>query len=247
MRTWRPLAALAILAASLLTVGGPASAAPPPHVITFVNHTGATIWIGSTVNADGSTAFVSLPMLADGQSAAKAIPETNSPYHWRGTFFARQRCSGVSGSTFHCLVGDCGRYASHCVTGEQPASLAEFNFDRSDGLAPWYDVSYVNAVSVPITITPSGVPVPPPGTRPCSTAGCPGELLSACPAANLRRAPDGSPMLCVNPARDSKTAYSNAITARCPRAYTWSRQDTEPGNQTVFDCPACSGFTITFH
>ena len=247
MWTWRTLACLVLVAGSLLTAGPAADAAATPHVVTFVNRTGGPIWIGSSVNADGSRAFVSLPMLLDGQSASKAIPgEVSAPFHWRGTFFARQRCSGVSGSTFHCLVGDCGPDASHCVRGEQPASLAEFNFDRADALAPWYDVSYVNAVSVPITITPTGAPPQPPGSRACTTAGCPGELLSACPPANLRRAPDGRPMLCVNPSRDTRTPYSAAISARCPRAYAWSRQDTEPGNQTTFDCPGCTGFTITF-
>ncbi|MEU0531267.1 thaumatin family protein [Amycolatopsis tolypomycina] len=67
----------------------------------------------------------------------------------------------VSGEDFHCVVGDCGVYADHCVTGEQPASLAEFNFDTADGLAPWYDVSYGNAFSLPITIEPVNATVPP--------------------------------------------------------------------------------------
>ncbi|MFI9759066.1 thaumatin family protein [Streptomyces sp. NPDC051963] len=49
--------------------------------------------------------------------------------HWRGTFFARQGCSGDNDSTVHCAVGDCGPYADHCSTGQQPTSFAEFNFD----------------------------------------------------------------------------------------------------------------------
>ncbi len=51
----------------------------------------------------------------------------------------------------------------------------------------------------------------------------------------------------MNPNRDARTAYSNALSAQCPKAYAWSKQDTEPGNQTVYDCPACTGFTVTFH
>jgi len=50
----------------------------------------------------------SLPILANGQSATVTIPENSFPNHWRGKFVARQYCSGASGSTFHCLVGDCG-------------------------------------------------------------------------------------------------------------------------------------------
>jgi hypothetical protein len=44
--------------------------------VTLVNHTGQTVWPGSTVNADGSVNFTSLPTLADGQSATH--PSTSS-------------------------------------------------------------------------------------------------------------------------------------------------------------------------
>lgn len=123
------------------------SAAPAvtEHTVTFVNQSSETIWLGSDVNADGSKNFASLPTLQAGGSATITIPESAAPGWWRGKFFARQGCAGTSGSTFHCQVGDCGPDADHCTTAEQPASLAEFNFDSHDGLAPWYDVSYVNA------------------------------------------------------------------------------------------------------
>jgi hypothetical protein len=246
------IAVMSKLIAVMLLIGtvlSPAPKATAEHTVTFVNHTGATIWLGSTVNNDGTVNFTYLPTLADGQSGTVTIPENTTPNHWRGKFFARQQCTGTSGSTFHCAVADCGPYADHCaINGEQPASLAEFNFDPADPWgAPWYDVSYVNAVSVPITIdTVNGTP-PWPGSTACSTAGCPGPLLDACPANLLQRDSTGRPMLCVNPNRDAPTAYSNAITARCPKAYTWSKQDTVPGNQTVLNCPNCTGFTITFH
>lgn len=111
------------------------------------------------------------------------IPETSAPGHRRGKFFGRQGCTGT----------------------EQPAGLAEFNFDTADGLAPWYDVSYVNAFSVPITIEPVDAVVPP-GSTSCGT-----------------------------------------IKSHCPKAYAWSKQDTEPGNRTMYQCASCTGFTITFH
>ncbi len=74
--------------------------------------------------------------------------------------FARQGCGGDDGSTFHCAVGDCGPYVDHCSLGQQPTGLAEFNFDPADSLAPWYDVSYVDAVAAPVTITPNDVTPP---------------------------------------------------------------------------------------
>jgi hypothetical protein len=239
----RILCAVVVLISALLAATTPA-AALADHTVTLVNRSGGTIWPGTGVNADGSVNFTGLPVLQDGQSVTVTIPESTAPNHWRGKFFARQGCTGTPGSTFHCRVGDCGPFPDHCVTGEQPASLAEFNFDQRDGLAPWYNVSYVNAFSLPITIEPRDASAPPPE---CEGLGCSQNLLPFCPAANLTRWDDGTPMLCTNPNRDARTAYSDALSSRCPRAYAWSRQDTEPGSQVVRQCRQCSGFTVTFH
>ncbi|HEY2699845.1 MAG TPA: thaumatin family protein [Pseudonocardiaceae bacterium] len=239
---------LSVLCCALFALPLSANAAPATdHTVTLVNASGQTLWIGSTVNADGSVNFTDLPVLADGQSATVTIPEDQSPNHWRGKFFARQYCSG-SGGDFHCLVGDCGASATSCTTGQQPVSLAEFNFDQSDSLAPWYDVSYVDAFSLPVTIQPNDAPPPPSGGGACQEMGCPDDLLPYCPSGDLTTNPDtGAPMLCVNPSRDTQTDYSNDLSAQCPYAYTWSKNDTVPGNQVMRDCPDCSGFTVTFH
>ncbi|QQQ80453.1 thaumatin family protein [Saccharothrix sp. 6-C] len=204
------------------------------------------MWVGSTVNADGSRALTGSPTLRHGQSATVTIPESGSPNHWRGTFFARQDCTGTPGGTFHCQVGDCGPLADRCTTGERPVGLAELDFDRGDWLAPWYDVSYVNAFSLPITIEARDG-VTPPGSAECTAVGCPEDLLPHCPPENPTRWADGRPMLCTNPDRDARTAYSDALSSRCPKAYAWSRHDTEPGNQVVRQCRQCTGFTVTFH
>ncbi|GLW66896.1 hypothetical protein Arub01_51400 [Actinomadura rubrobrunea] len=249
MRKRRIRGALVGLVLAAVAGLGVAAAEPAPapataaadHTVTFVNRSGETLWIGSLVNADGSVNLTNLPTLQPGQSATVTIPENSPPGHWRGKFFARQGCTGTPGRDFHCEVGDCGPYPDRCVTGEQPASLAEFNFDTKDGLAPWYNVSYVNAFSLPITIEPVNATVP------CGSAGCTENLLPYCPPENLQRRADGSPVNCINPNRDAKTPYSNMIQSRCPKAYAWSRQDHEPGNQVVYQCHSCSGFTVTFH
>lgn len=242
----RKLLCAVTAAVAALAVVTPPAAAAADHTVTFVNRSGRTVWIGSAVNADGSRALTGLPTLQNGQSATITIPESSTPNHWRGKFFARQDCTGTPGSTFRCRVGDCGPLADRCTTGEQPVSLAEFNFDRNDWLAPWYNVSYVNAFSLPITIEARDG-VTPPGSTECTPVGCPEDLLPYCPPENLTRWPDGRPMLCTNPNRDARTAYSNALSARCPKAYAWSKHDTEPGNQVVRQCRQCTGFTVTFH
>ncbi|MFI5734397.1 thaumatin family protein [Kribbella sp. NPDC051587] len=214
------------------------------HTVTFVNNSGQTLWVGAAVNADSSVNMSGLPTLANGQSATVTIPEGAWPYHWRGKFFGRQGCSGQSGSTFKCAVGDCGPYADRCSLGEQPTSLAEFNFDQNDGLAPWYNVSYVNAFSVPITIRANNAQGSPPE---CETMGCPENLLPYCPQVNKRVGTNGTTPYCLNLDRDHKTPYSDALSSRCPKAYAWSKQDAEGRNQTVRQCRNCSGFTVTFH
>ncbi|GAA2617370.1 glycosyl hydrolase [Streptomyces axinellae] len=223
-----------------------AAAGDAEHTVTLRNETGKRVWIGATVNADGSSSLTGLPTLDPGKSATIKIPERSDAGHWRGKFFAREGCTGESGSTFHCEVGDCGPYADRCTTGEQPVSLAEFNFDPADNLAPWYNISYVNAVSAPVTITPDGV-APPENGGECASVGCPTDLLSHCPPENLTKAKDGKPLVCVNPNRDAKTAYSEALAKQCPSAYSWSKHDAEKGNQVVRQCSKCKGLTVTFH
>lgn len=223
-----------------------AAAGGAEHTVTLKNETDSRVWVGATSNADGSATLTGLPTLDPGQSATVTIPEQSGPGHWRGKFFARQGCEGENGSTFHCAVADCGPFSDRCSTGEQPASLAEFNFDSRDAMAPWYNVSYVNAVSAPITIVPDGV-APPENGGECAAVGCPTDLLSACPPDNLTKDQAGKPLVCVNPNRDAKTDYSNALTEKCPSAYSWSKHDAEAGNQVVRQCGKCTGMTVTFH
>lgn len=224
-----------------------AAAGDAEHTVTLQNKTDERIWVGSSASADGSAPLTGLPTLDPGQSAKITIPENSGAGHWRGTLFPRKGCTGEEGSTFHCAVGDCGPYADRCSTGEQPTSLAEFNFDTRDAAAPWYDVSYVNAVSTPITITPDGVPPPEDGGE-CAEVGCATDLLAACPPENLTKdQATGKPLVCVNPNRDAKTAYSDALAQKCPKAYSWSKHDAESGNQVMRQCSKCKGMTVTFH
>ncbi|MFI1409098.1 glycosyl hydrolase [Streptomyces sp. NPDC020707] len=228
-------------------VSGAAAVGGAEHTVTLRNNSAYRIWVGATVNADGSPPLTGLPMLHPGKSATITIPERSGAGHWRGKFFARQGCKGKSGSTFHCTVADCGPYADRCSTGEQPASLAEFNFDPADAAAPWYNVSYVNAVTTSITITPDGVPPPKDGGA-CASVGCPTDLLSVCPPEYLSHSKvTGRPLVCTNPNRDAKTAYSEALTKKCPSAYAWSKHDAEEGNQVVRQCSKCKGFTVSFY
>lgn len=241
------LAAVVVFALGLVVVTSTESVAVAGERVTFVNATGETLWIGSGVNDDGSRHLAGLPRLEPGKSATVVIPDDGAPAHWRGTFFARQRCGGESGSTFRCVVGDCGVYADRCDTGQQPVSLAEFNFDQNDPLAPWYDVSYVDALSLTITIDTPGAPRSDvAGT--CVRWDCSGgQLLAACPEEHARYDPErGDRVNCVNPNRDAETGYTSALRAFGPRAYLWSTHDKVPGSVTTLSCAGCADFVVTF-
>ncbi|MBL6279655.1 ricin-type beta-trefoil lectin domain protein [Micromonospora fiedleri] len=235
------------LALGLVVVMSSRSDAVVGERVTFVNSTGETLWIGAGESADGSRPITGLPVLRPGESATIVIPDDGRPGHWRGRFFARQRCSGEPGSTFRCLVGDCGVHPDRCERGAEPVSLAEFNFDQHNSGAPWYNVSYVDALSLTITIeTPGGPPAPVAGT--CVRWDCSGgQLLAACPEAHAVIDPQrGDRINCVNPERDSESAYTAALRPFGPRAYLWSTHDRVPGNETVLSCPGCADFVVTF-
>ncbi|MFI6244469.1 ricin-type beta-trefoil lectin domain protein [Micromonospora sp. NPDC050795] len=222
------------------------------HRVKLVNRTGETLWIGSRASTDdGSGPVLELPKLLPGIEQTVEIPYTydkeNRVVHWRGTFFARQRCSGTSGVDFRCQVADCGRFEDRCEFGEQPASLAEFNFDLNDANAPWYDVSYVNALSLAITIDTPGADRPD-AAGTCVRWSCSGgQLLAACPDAHAEvDTVRGDRINCLNPNRDAETVYTRALGAFAPRAYLWSTHDRIPGNLTMYNCPRCEELVVTF-
>ncbi|MBQ1049920.1 ricin-type beta-trefoil lectin domain protein [Micromonospora sp. C51] len=241
------LVVVTVLAAGLIVVMSSSSDAVAGERVTFVNRTGETLWVGAGESGDGSRRITGLPVLRPGESKSIVIPDSGQPGHWRGRFFARQRCSGDPGSTFKCLVGDCGPYLDHCVRGAEPVSLAEFNFDQNNPAAPWYNVSYVDALSVVITIEAPGAPNPALAGS-CVRSACGGgQMLAACPEAHAVRDPRrGDRINCVNPNRDAESAYTAALRPFGPRAYLWSTHDKVPGNETVFNCPGCADFTVTF-
>ncbi|GAA0804804.1 thaumatin family protein [Spirilliplanes yamanashiensis] len=250
-----PLRAALAAAAVLVSVAAgliglePARAGAQPTV-TFVNRSAETIWIGSGVSdnpVDSSAAITGLPVLAPGETSAPVVIPTDSPAgHWRGRFFARQRCAGEPGSTFRCVAGDCGNLADRCLTAPSPVSLAEFNFDPKDAWAPWYNVSYVDGVNLPVTIAPDGVPPATQGA--CATMGCATPMFTAgdCPGA---LSADG--LVCaqrtVAERDDGTTPYATEIKKRCPSAYSWSRDGEATNSSPVVNCIGCSGFTVTFH
>ncbi|KAF2757009.1 Osmotin, thaumatin-like protein [Pseudovirgaria hyperparasitica] len=81
---------------------------------------------------------------------------------WQGRMWGRTNCSfnddgtgpadaSGSGRGKACLSGDCNGVLNCVVTGDNPATLAEFTYDGGDGLT-YYDISLVDGYNIPIAI-----------------------------------------------------------------------------------------------
>lgn len=98
-------------------------------------------------------------------------------------------------------------------------SLAEFTFNPNGSKQDFYDVSYVDAFNIPMTIRPAN-------NGSCPTAGCKAKLNLNCPAGN-RIHKDGKVIACSKFGdRDTPNNPAAAHFERhCPEAYSWSKDD----------------------
>lgn len=108
--------------------------------------------------------------LPPGKSRTFSVPDD-----WcSGRIWARTRCSSSSG-VFKCETGDCGPGISCTVTGQAPATLAEFTLGYPSASKPdFYDMSLVDGYNVGMQIRPvKGKKVPNvPKQFNCGTAQC---------------------------------------------------------------------------
>ena len=169
-------------------IDGTPAADVADHTITLQNRTDSRIWVGSEVNADGSTAITGLPTLDPGQSATISVPEHEGAGHWRGTFFARQGCTGdeaAARSTAPSATAD--RMPTTVPWANSPPDSPSSTSTRPIPRHP-------GTTSATWTPSPRRSPSPrttstPPGSGECAVAGCAEDLLSACPAENLTKDP----------------------------------------------------------
>jgi hypothetical protein len=149
---------------------------PGPHKITFTNNNGAEIWVGaySPYASQGDYKPVGAwdPMwkLMDGESKAVTVP-----FSWRsGRFWARRECAYSGGTTLKCANGNCKDQLHCAVSGDNPATLAEFTMMGGDGNGvDNYDVSMVDGFNVLVKITPKPrTSTPNPAGFFCMEVGC---------------------------------------------------------------------------
>ncbi|CAL4904851.1 unnamed protein product [Urochloa decumbens] len=125
---------------------------------TITNNCGYTVWPAG-IPVGGGT------QLDQGQSWTVDVPPGTS-----GRFWGRTGCS-FNGGSGHCDSGDCAGALSCSVSGQTPATLAEYTIG-ANGAQDFYDISLVDGFNQPMDFSCStGVNLH------CPAAGCPDAYL----------------------------------------------------------------------
>jgi hypothetical protein len=172
---------------------------------------------------------------------------------WVGRVWARTGCNGASPA--QCNTGSCGGTGLHCAgtTGQPDTSLFEANINANG--TDWYDISYVDAVNVPMGLKVSnGNCVSPDTCRGGVLSDCPANLhqggacLSPCTRYNTDqyccRGAFGTAATCVvaNWGAAAKT-YVHNVHTYCPRSYAFAYDESSGALQT---CSTGINYTLTF-
>lgn len=240
------------------------------HAFTFENGSTETIWLG--VWDDGAS-VKGVPPPANWPNWELPAGQHNTwcaPAYFNGRFIIRARCNT---STGFCEEGNCitgKNIASNkmaCTVGAEPASLAEFTFDKNItentplGVT-WYDVSYVDGYNFPILIESSDPK--------CSSLGkgdlpqCPWPTINGVCLGPYKQYALDNPWyryeqdyytlaaMCASPAKDicgcgnQCTEKQNADPVRnpCETAYVLTRPDN--GQKVTVKSSGCSPFNPAY-
>jgi hypothetical protein len=247
-------------AVGLGTVAWPSRAsAQGSATFTFVNNTGQTIWPGALGNAGQTVPNGGGWELSTGQSLTITVPDT-----WAGRFWARTYCTFDASGQGSCETGDCGGVLACNGAGGAPnVTLAEFTLGGGTS-SDFYDVSFVDAFNVPVTVVPVGGTTSSTDPYQCTTAGCTVNLNEGCPAALQDVDSSGNIIACLSACSEFGTdqycctgAYGSPSTCNpdtwpvdyaeyfkssCPGAYSYAFDDPT----STFTCSGASGYVITF-
>jgi hypothetical protein len=235
------------------------AAAQGTATFTFVNNTGQTIWPGALGNAGQQVPDGGGWELAAGQSLAVTVPDT-----WAGRFWARTYCTFDASGQGSCETGDCGGVLACDGAGGAPnVTLAEFTLGGGTS-SDFYDVSFVDAFNVPVTVAPVGGATSSTDPYQCTTAGCTANLNPGCPGVLQDTDSSGNIVACLSACSEFDTAqycctgaygspsacnpdtwpvdYAAYFKSSCPNAYSYAFDDPT----STFTCSGASGYVITF-
>ena len=250
----------AVAAVGLGSIGLPGRAgAQSSATLTFVNNSGQTIWPAILGNVGEEIPNGGGWELDDGQGMTIVVPGT-----WQGRVWARTYCTFDESGQGSCETGDCGGVLACNGAGGAPnVSLAEFTLGGGIS-SDFYDVSFVDAFNIPITVAPVGGVTSSGDPYQCAAAGCSTNLNPGCPSALQDVDSNGNIVACLSACQEfgadqyccagvynSPSAcnpatwpvdYASYFKSGCPGAYSWAYDDPT----STFTCSGASGYVITF-
>ncbi|XP_074576747.1 protein P21-like [Curcuma longa] len=157
-----------------------------------------------------------------------------------GRIWARTGCSFDGSGRGRCQTGDCGGVLQCQGYGSPPNTLGEFSLNQWQNL-DFFDISNIDGYNVGLDFSPT--------TGGCGGVRCAADIVGQCPA-ELRTAGGcnnactvfRTDQYCCNSGNCGPTDYSRFFKARCPKAYSYPKDDTT----STFTCPGGSNYRATF-
>jgi len=196
------------------------------HTFTFVNSCKEDVWVGFVGQNGSPPLFGGGYQLSAGDTKIVLVPVGHSGRIWPRTgctFNADGHCaSGNCCLTGGCLESDNKTFGLKCgYSGAAPVSLLEWTLDATSGFGPidYYDMSFVDGWSVPISIEPVAGTYntekdPGIGSWWCEQDGC----TASAPICPQPFQVNGSPLSCNSPCQaavNAKSADAEKLCCTC--------------------------------
>ncbi|XP_073285662.1 thaumatin-like protein [Primulina huaijiensis] len=167
--------------------------------------------------------------------------EVNVPDQTLGRIWARTGCSFNETGRGRCQTGDCNELLKCENYGESPHAAVRYRLNIFNDL-DFLDVSLINGFNVPVKATPD--------TGHCGRPiQCSVDINEFCP--KQLRVPGGcsdpcnvfrKEKYCCGSGQCGPTKYSRFFQSKCPRAYTYPKDD----QPELCSCSAGTNYTVVF-
>ncbi|KAJ0081224.1 hypothetical protein Patl1_10005 [Pistacia atlantica] len=224
------------------------SAAQSDVIINTLNLCTFKIWLASRPSGADFESESS-----PGSTDIIILPDT-----WKGSIWARTKCSTNASNYFSCETGDCGSGKDYCrdPPPTYPVTLLNLDFNKKTVLS--YEVSLNHGFNIPIRFEPlDGTLFG--GDRKCPVVDCIADISNVCPSFLVAKNQNGAYVGCYSACdalKDPKycctgkftgpdcqpNEYSKTFKDLCNLAHTYPGDNDPP----TYKCSEGTSFNITF-